>query len=203
MTPVVATVVRSDARAHEWMARLNSHEREYVHRTLKRKDRTYLTQLLSGKRSREDGTAPLRIQVLRSGLPEKVRLQIFEELRGNVCDKYVQWVRRALRLPLDRVFAVPRPHSPAECVAKAKTVMDSAVAGHAAAKCEVLKMLCQSKCGSDGAGAYSLGLEALQNGEDITLCQERPRAGFGPADGGDSPGRGDGHRLLVGQRVHV
>ena len=112
-TPLVAPVVyppqAPPAAADAGLARLSTHEREYVRSGLRKRERTELIKLLDadGKRTRNAHTMPLRIQVLRSGLPEAVRMQIFEDLRGGACDKYVQWVRRALRLPLGRIASTP------------------------------------------------------------------------------------------------
>ena len=63
------------------MALFNPPEREYVRTSLKRNERTEVLRSL--KRRRRAPRAPLRIEVLQSGLPESVRINIFEELRIN------------------------------------------------------------------------------------------------------------------------
>jgi ATP-dependent Lon protease len=163
LPPIVATVVYPPAPAARaaGLARLSAAEREYVRSELRKRDRVELVKLLDADAKRQRGAlaAPLRVQVLRSALPEAVRLQIFEELRGG-CDKYVQWVRRALRLPLGRVASTPRgTPTTAGAVAAARAILDGAATGHAAAKREVLKLVCQARRGGTGAGAYALGLE--------------------------------------------
>lgn len=173
MVPIVASVIypppsaaraapAAPAGAAAGFARLSTSEREYVRSGLRKRERVELVRLLDAdaKRQRGELAAPLRIRVLRSGLPEAVRLQMFEELRGAACDKYVLWVRRALRLPLGRVASTPRgAPTTTGAVAAARAILDGAATGHAAAKREVLKLVCQARSGGTGAGAYALGLE--------------------------------------------
>lgn len=143
------------------MDRLSPPEREYV-RTLKRRDRNSLVRILGEghKRSKTCSDTPIRIQVLQSSLPEHVKFTIFNDLRGGACDKYVQWVRRAIQLPMGVVHAGADPlHMPlAASILRAKAAMDAAITGHDAAKCEILKLVCQRRFGG-GASAYSLGFE--------------------------------------------
>ena len=96
---------------------------------------------------------------LQSRLPESVRMHIFEELQG-ASDKYVAWVRAALRFRsacCTRAHrrrwraASPRPRD-------ARATLDRAVTDHVRAA-EVLKLVCQAHAGASGAAAYSLGLE--------------------------------------------
>lgn len=149
------------------MQRLSRSERDFV-RGMKRKERTELEKLVvtRGKRGRAAtaaaaAPAPLRIRVLQSGLPETVRVRIFDELTRNGSDKYLQWVERAARLPLGkRCPPIDPPRATvAECVARARGVMDANIAGHAVAKREVLKLVCQMRSGGADAPAYALGLE--------------------------------------------
>ena len=114
-------------------ARLNTSEQEYV-RSLRKRDRTGVVRLL--ERPREGG-APLRIRVLQSQLPEPVRVRIFDDLRSDVGGKYLQWVQRALQLPLHVHHAV-LPSTPAKAVAAARTLLDMRITGHEPAKLEVL-----------------------------------------------------------------
>lgn len=94
---------------------------------------------------------PLRLRVLQSDLPRAMRAQMFRELDG-ANDKYVLWVRRALELPLQMVHR--SRGSTAELLARAQRILDANVVGHDAAKCEVLKLVCQR----DG-GRHALALE--------------------------------------------
>lgn len=135
------------------MQRLHGYEAEYV-KNLKKRDRSKLASLLVEPPQKVH--VPLRIQVLQSQLPEEKRVELFEELRGCSSEKYVQWVRRAVTLPLQTIhqgWVTARGMSPEQHIARARTTMDSLVTGYERPKFEVLKMVAQ--CGS----AYSLGLE--------------------------------------------
>ena len=167
--PVVAhrvTIPPPDAEPSDTngrvMSMLSHPEREYV-RGLKRRDRSDLVRLLSGgpKRPKGCADAPLRIQVLQSTLHEHVKMSIFNELRAGAGEKYVQWVRRAIQLPLDVMHPGLDPvHMPvSSSIARAKATMDAAITGHDAAKCEILKLVCQRRIGASCASSYSLGLE--------------------------------------------
>jgi len=175
--PVLATPLRAEAGRYDEatppqhdaaaLSCLSAYERNYVH-CLKKRERTSLLRSLRDvagtKRGRGDDT-PLRIQVLQSALPPHVRQQVFDDLRGCASDKYVQWVKRALRLPLG--VTCPRPRgpggeeeeTPAQAVRRARAAMDASTAGHAAAKTEVLKAVCAAASGGTGAAGYALGLE--------------------------------------------
>jgi ATP-dependent Lon protease len=137
--------------------RLNAVEQEYV-RGLRKRDRTGVVRLLERPRV-GSGAAPLRIRVLQSQLPEHVRVRIFDELRGDVGSKYVNWVLKAVQLPLLTRHAV-LPSTPAKAVAAARTLLDARITGHADAKLEVLKLVCQAHTPqARNASAYSLGFE--------------------------------------------
>lgn len=157
MPPVLATVVR-EKPLPPGMARLHPLEREYV-RSLKRKDRTEVVKRLTDDSKRTRTTVPLRIQVLQSDLPGDLRTQIFDELQGCTSDKYVQWVRRLLRVPVGVLHTPTRAASTADALGDARAVMDRQITGHADAKREVLSLVCQECCGGTGAGHYALGLE--------------------------------------------
>ena len=146
----------NDGRA---MARLNLPEREYV-RSLKRRERSALVKLLvDAKRPRVAMEPPLRIRVLQSHLPEAVRRGIFEDLKSGCNDKYVQWVRRAVELPLGVETRSPWTSLPfPRAIAHARQTLDAAITGHSLAKGEILKLVCQNHLGGGGA-AYSLGIE--------------------------------------------
>ena len=157
-TPVMASRVsprRVSPRDDPALDTLNSFEREYV-RGLRKRERVDVTRML-GQAERKRSAVPLRIQVLQSQLPATVRMSIFDELRGCANDKYVQWVRRALRLPLG-VRTPTAIEDVAEAVTSAKRTLDECVTGHSEAKREVLKLVCQAKAGTQ-AGNYAIGLE--------------------------------------------
>ena len=140
------------------LARLSALEQDYV-RGMRKRDRTGVVRLLERPRAGVGAAAPLRIRVLQSHLPEHVKLRIFDELRGDVGGKYVQWVHKAVQLPLHVHHAV-LPSTPAKAVAAARTLLDARVTGHDAAKAEVLKLVCQAHTpGARNASAYSLGFE--------------------------------------------
>ena len=162
--PVVATRVARTAPqgpgADAFMARFSSAEQAYLG-GMKRKDRTELLKPIHDDADTAKRAAtPLRIQVLQSSLPAALRVSIFEELRTNPCDKYVQWVRKAVALPIGVVRAVARCDS-REAVARAQCDMDAHITGNDVAKREILKMVCQQAAtGGVGCGsAYSIGLE--------------------------------------------
>jgi len=97
--------------------------------------------------------------VLQSALPEDVKMQIFETLRTCASDKYVQWVRRCLRLPLN--VRAPRPAfaSARAAVDAARATMDSVATGFEDVKTEILKLVCQQAYGSRCVSGFSIGLE--------------------------------------------
>lgn len=143
---------------HGCLARLSPVERQYVLRSMKRKERTSVVKVLDADTKRLC-CAPLRIQVLQSALPERVRMQIFDALATCTSDKYLQWVKRALQLPLGRRAPRRPAASPAEAVRVAKQQMDAVATGFAEVKLEILKLVCQQAHGAPCAGAYSIGLE--------------------------------------------
>lgn len=155
--PVTTTVVETGS-----FARLNAGEREYVRR-MKKRERSGVMRILDAD-SRCNGLngTPLRIQVLQSRVPEKMKMQIFEDLRSCVSEKYVGWVRRVVALPLGVVHT---PHymrnivSPGQKVREARHIMDAVVDGHEEIKNEVSKLICQAVQGGTLQGGYSIGLE--------------------------------------------
>ena len=90
----------------------------------------------------KDSDVPLRILVLQSSLPRHVRFAIFDELKHNSCDKYEEWVRRAIKLPLG-VLAPQRSQPLGEALANTMRSMDQSITGHDDAKVEILKLVCQ------------------------------------------------------------
>ena len=136
------------------------------YRSLRKRDRMGLRRMLDrtmGNRRNGNAQVPLRLRVLQSNLPEPLRLKIFEELRTSTCHKYIQWVTKAMELPLGSPCPPPYPKntSLSEAIAQAKTAMENVISGHDNAKAEVLKMVCTAHQGGSGAPAYSLGLEGL------------------------------------------
>tara|TARA_B110000046_G_scaffold15883_1_gene15252 strand:+ start:5404 stop:6663 length:1260 start_codon:yes stop_codon:yes gene_type:complete len=169
--PVTATRVASthppppssaaDGEYHVF-ARLSMPERDYV-RGMRKRERVALTRVLEPRKRERDGggPVPLRIRVLQSALPPPLRLAIFNKLQAGACAKYLEWVEKALQLPLDvRAPAIDPVHMPVgTCVARARAALDASITGHAVAKCEVLKLVCQARLGGTCASSYALGLE--------------------------------------------
>lgn len=148
------------------LARLSAGERHYV-RSMKKRERSGLIRLLDRDATTRGcgtggGPVPLRIQVLQSSLPESLKIQLFEDLPTCVSEKYLQWVRRVVSLPLGKVH-VPRYArgvvSLARALDQAESVMNAAVSGHDELKNEVLKTVCQTVQGGTLGGGYSIGLE--------------------------------------------
>lgn len=164
MPPVVATRVAVSKPIEQGiMACFNTTEQTYI-KGLKRKDRVELFKSIDdGVASMKRTAIPIRIQVLQSNLPPPVRLQIFDELSRGVCEKYLQWVRKLVRLPLGVIYAPPPPHPTCakQAVGESLAVMNHHVSGHHVAKREILKLVCQQRvAGGAGCGSsYSIGLE--------------------------------------------
>lgn len=100
---------------------------------------------------------PRRLRVLRSQLPDKVKIDIFRQLADNDTAKFEEWVERALALPIGRTTPMPI-ESPSALIEKAQTIMEQEITGHAEAKREVLRMLSNWINGGSSAG-FALGLE--------------------------------------------
>tara|TARA_B110001450_G_scaffold32435_1_gene28140 strand:- start:1787 stop:3031 length:1245 start_codon:yes stop_codon:yes gene_type:complete len=162
--PIVATVVMEHPPPPQSasMARFSAIERHYI-RGMKRKDRTPIVKLMDADTKRicgsMGGMAPLRIQVLQSSLPEDVKMQIFETLRSCNSDKYMQWVKRALHLPLHVRAPMPMSASVRDAVVTARTHMESVATGFDDVKTEILKIVCQQTYGSHCVSGFSIGLE--------------------------------------------
>jgi len=143
------------------MARFNATERHYI-RGMKRKDRTSIVRMMDADTKRSCGRmgmTPLRIQVLQSSLPEDVKMQIFETLRTCNSDKYAQWVKRALLLPLAVRAPQPVCTSVHDAVVTARECMESVATGFDEVKTEILKIVCQHAYGSHCVSGFSIGLE--------------------------------------------
>ena len=171
--PIIATVIANGpngARASragvaaggdlDALCRLSAPEREWV-RHMKRKDRTEVMRRLADDAKRMKlSVAPLRVQVLQSNL--STRMQIFEELRTGGCEKYLQWVRKALQLPLRRRHApsyLSSPGATAGAIARAREIVDANATGFDLAKLEVLKLVCRAVSGGTDTTEYAIGLE--------------------------------------------
>ena len=135
------------------------HEQEYL-AGMKRKDRSELVEMVQPNRRRAVAAPmPLRLQVLRSTLPDALKLQLFDDMKSCGGDKHTQWVKRLLRLPLGVVTARPRVAVGA-AIKHARDLMDRGATGHVETKREVLKLVCQAAAQGGGATAsYALGLE--------------------------------------------
>jgi len=161
--PIMATVVepRSPPPQTASMARFNATERHYI-RGMKRKDRTSIVRIMDADTKRlggRIGLTPLRIQVLQSFLPDDVKMQIFETLRTCTGDKYIQWVKRALLLPLRTRASQPACTSVRDAVMTARDCMESVATGFDEVKTEILKIVCQQAYGSRCVSGFSIGLE--------------------------------------------
>tara|TARA_B110001450_G_scaffold256622_1_gene287803 strand:+ start:13296 stop:14546 length:1251 start_codon:yes stop_codon:yes gene_type:complete len=143
------------------MARLSATERHYI-RGMKRKERTSIVKMIdadTNRLCRKMGMAPIRIQVLQSSLPEDVKMQIFEALRTCNSDKYIQWVKRSLCLPLGARAPIPMCETARDAVIAARDCMDSVATGFDDVKTEILKIVCQQAYGLHCVSGYSIGLE--------------------------------------------
>lgn len=133
-------------------------ERNYLH-TLRKRQREEISQIFAKRHKHTSGNdeIPFRMQVLRSHLPHEVKLTIFEDLeKSDHSDKFINWVRKAMRLPLNVVSQSFHKGSMQERLQEAKRVLDATSTGHDDMKREVLKLLLTS---SFSAASYALGLE--------------------------------------------
>jgi ATP-dependent Lon protease len=137
-------------------SKFSTHERTYL-RSLRKRQRGEITKLFErSKRSRPSGDVPFRMQVLRSTLPEHVKLGIFEDFKVEQSEKYLSWVRKAIRLPLGITHPSQTNGSLQSDIRRASKLLDETTTGHYAMKREVLKILCQP---TQYGTAYALGLE--------------------------------------------
>ena len=153
-TPSTSITV-AEAKA---LTRLHQAEREYLS-AMKRKDRNDIVRMIGNpKVARRE--VPLRIQVLQSFLPHHIRLQIFDDLGRNNCEKYLTWVRRIIRVPINVMHPQRTLGNIENVIQKARDKMDDCITGHADAKREVLKLICQANsAGGFCTSNYSLGFE--------------------------------------------
>lgn len=152
MATTKATVAEVNA-----YTRLHQVERDYVS-GMKRKERLDIVrQIGTVQMARRD--VPLRIQVLRSSLPHSLRLQIFEDLGRNNSEKYISWVRRILLVPFHVMTPRLTCSSVEHIIRESKERMDRCITGHADAKREVLKLICQTLSSGTCKSNYSLGFE--------------------------------------------
>ena len=137
-------------------------ERNYLH-TLRKRQREEITQIFHKRHKNTSGgggggkeEVPFRMQVLQSHLPHEVKLTIFEDLeRSDHSDKFMNWVRKAMRLPLNVVAQSFHGVSMQERLQEAKRILDDASTGHDDVKREVLKLLTTTL----SVASYALGLE--------------------------------------------
>lgn len=153
IAPTPTTVAEANA-----FTRLHQAERDYLS-GMKRKDRMDIVRMIgNSKVARRE--VPLRIQVLQSFLPHHIRLQIFDDLGRNNCEKYLTWVRRIIRVPINVMHPQRTLGNIENLIQKARDTMDNCITGHADAKREVLKLICQANStGGFCASNYSLGFE--------------------------------------------
>ena len=104
---------------------------------------------------------PLRISVLRSKLPEDMKMSVFAQLSGTPSDdRYTRWVRQLVRVPVDTPHVSAVSHlSPSTGVALASAAMDARVTGCVEDKREMLKIVCQQLCGAQQQAPTLLGVE--------------------------------------------
>jgi ATP-dependent Lon protease len=100
---------------------------------------------------------PRRVRLLKSALGLGLKMDVFHKLGGRADPKFVEWVDRALALPL--LATTPRPtSSPRAVLQRARAVMDAEITGHTNAKHEVLRLLSNWVNGDREAG-FAIGLE--------------------------------------------
>lgn len=117
--------------------------------------RAHLRKMLSTQTVTQ--AVPRRVRLLKSALSLELKLDIFNKLGGRQDPKFVEWVDRALTLPL--LATTPRPTTTARAVLeRARTVMDAEITGHMNAKHEVLRLLSNWVNGGSEAG-FAIGLE--------------------------------------------
>jgi ATP-dependent Lon protease len=137
---------------------LSANEQTYV-RGLKRREREEVTLALAPIAKSQHVVEPLRIRVLRSHLPPELKQRIFGELTTCLSDKYVQWVQKVLSVPLHVQKVPKRAESAALALSEALRKMQGAVAGHDAAKQEVLQLVLHQHRGRVAKQSYALGFE--------------------------------------------
>ena len=122
---------------------------------------------------------PLRLRVIRSNIAYAARGAIFRRLSQCENDKYVDWVERALRIPLGK-FSTPKKKDHKSMIRRAQTIMDDAITGHRDAKTAVLHMICGWLRNGAGGG-FSLALEGEPGTGKTTFvkdalakCVDRP-----------------------------
>lgn len=132
---------------------LTPQEEQYM-QTYGRKEASKLRKLVASLTPLKE---PRRLRVLRSGLPDKVKADIFRQLADCDNAKFEEWVERALKLPL--VQLTPQPNENASnFIANARTIMEEEITGHIEAKREVLCMISNwINCGA--TSGFALGLE--------------------------------------------
>ena len=129
-------------------------EEEYLSRE-PRRNRIHLQNMLNKKQHSK--SIPRRIRVLMSDMCEQHKLDIFYKLGGYTDQKFIDWVDRALQLPLGKMTL--RPKTDARAVLKhAREIMDVEITGHTNAKHEILRLLSDWVHGG-GKSGFALGLE--------------------------------------------
>lgn len=140
---------------------LRPYEREYVRRQLNERDRRLIRKRLTRRRGPRLAEEPLRIQVIRSSLPEEYRSNLFHELECRADEKTVEMARSVLRIPYGSYSrppaSLPQTMGGAhEFLERARAQMDASILGHDEAKREVLITLAQWMSGSTSPFALAL-----------------------------------------------
>lgn len=130
-------------------------EKTYLSR-MRKKQRTSILSMVEKKKAKMVDDVPIRLQVLQSNLPEAVRLNIFEDLQRDTNEKYMAWIRKAIRLPLRVEKGRPMLDLSTE-LKTAKQILDRSTSGQEEAKREVMRVMCQYKGRS--STSYAIGLE--------------------------------------------
>jgi len=136
---------------------LNPKEKEFI-QSLKKEDLEKIVNVFNNEANKCDDK-PLRIQILTSNLPDRVKMKYFNSIPFNESDKYITLVKASLDIPINQYNQNYNKKKTKKFLENAIDIMGKSITGHEEAKREVLKLLCQWKTG-DGFGTnYAIGLE--------------------------------------------
>jgi ATP-dependent Lon protease len=153
-------------------------------------EETYIKQLGDRESKRlhhmlkkmEPNKEPRRLRVLRSNLPQSVKIDVFRQLAQNDTPKFEEWVEHLLRLPIGKYSTPPPLDKRAAFIKAAREKMDDEITGHMEAKHEVLRLICMwlnnganngfsiGLEGEPGVGKTSFVKRALSRGMDRPFC---------------------------------
>ena len=147
----------STTTVHEQM--LSPYERNYLKKNWKRKDRSRMRKFVRVLTTCSPlNTEPLRLQIVRSHLPDDYKRRLFEMITGDCCEKNVALVTNALRIPFQSFAnAHSVDETPMDTLRRAEALMEQHITGHVHAKREVLTTLAQWKAG--GTMPFAIALE--------------------------------------------